>query len=86
MKTGCSNRSFRTSGFGFLSDLGFRVSDFGLNRRGANFGVEHRHAKEENPQPTGSFKARGTTIAISRAKELGLMRADFSSQPRSHGG
>ena len=28
--------------------------------------------KDESPNPTGSFKARGLCVAISRAKELGV--------------
>ena len=39
MRTGVSNRSFRASGFGFLSDLGFRVSDFGMNALLAEIGT-----------------------------------------------
>jgi len=40
--TGNWNRSFRASGFGFLSDLGFRTSDFGL--KSPDWGNEFPHS------------------------------------------
>jgi threonine synthase len=45
-----------------------------LNRLAAKIGVQHLYAKDESRLPTGSFKARGMTMAISRAKELGITR------------
>ena len=45
-----------------------------LKRLAASFGVQHLFAKDESRLPTGSFKARGMTMAISRAKELGITR------------
>jgi threonine synthase len=45
-----------------------------LSRLAAHFGVEHLFAKDESRLPTGSFKARGMTMAISRARELGITR------------
>ena len=38
---------------------------------GAEFGFERLLIKDEGLNPTGSFKARGLGVAVSRAKELG---------------
>ncbi|NIS78663.1 MAG: threonine synthase [Anaerolineales bacterium] len=35
-------------------------------------GIEKLYIKDESTQPTGTFKARGMAVAVSRAKELGL--------------
>ncbi len=43
-----------------------------LARFGAAVGVPGLMAKDEGLNPTGSFKARGLCMAISRAKELGI--------------
>lgn len=40
-------------------------------RLGARLGLERLLMKDESPNPTGSFKARGISAAISRAYELG---------------
>ncbi|MBZ0299313.1 MAG: threonine synthase [Anaerolineae bacterium] len=42
-----------------------------LNRLGAALGLKHLYAKDESFNPTGSFKARGLAMAVSRAAELG---------------
>lgn len=42
-----------------------------LPRFGATIGVPNLLAKDEGLNPTGSFKARGLCMAVSRAKELG---------------
>jgi threonine synthase len=42
-----------------------------LPRFGARIGLPGLLAKDEGSNPTGSFKARGMAVAISRAKELG---------------
>ncbi len=39
---------------------------------GKPFGASHLFIKEEGLNPTGSFKARGLSAAVSRAKELGV--------------
>jgi threonine synthase len=39
---------------------------------GALIGSTNLWVKEEGPNPTGSFKARGVAVAISRARELGV--------------
>jgi len=36
------------------------------------FGVRHLHVKDESRLPTGSFKARGMAMAISKAHEFGI--------------
>ena len=41
---------------------------------GREMGCEQVYFKDESGNPTGSFKARGLSMAVSRAKELGLKR------------
>ena len=43
-------------------------------RLGRELGLEHLWIKDESHLPTGSFKARGLCLAVSRAKELGVQR------------
>lgn len=43
-------------------------------RLGAVLGCEGLLIKDEGLNPTGSFKARGMTVAVSRARELGVTR------------
>ncbi|HVB96457.1 MAG TPA: threonine synthase [Chloroflexota bacterium] len=43
-------------------------------RLGASLGCRRILLKDEGINPTGSFKARGLTVAVSRAKELGARR------------
>lgn len=40
-------------------------------RLGQSMGLENLYIKDEGLNPTGSFKARGMTAAVSRAKQLG---------------
>ena len=40
-------------------------------RLGASMGLRHLYVKDEGLNPTGSFKARGMTAAVTRAKQLG---------------
>src|SRR2546425_523690 len=40
-------------------------------RLGASMGLKHLYVKDEGLNPTGSFKARGMTTAVTRAKQLG---------------
>lgn len=42
-----------------------------LNNLGAMLGLNHLYLKDEGQNPTGSFKALGLCVAVSRAKELG---------------
>ncbi|HKW71994.1 MAG TPA: threonine synthase [Candidatus Dormibacteraeota bacterium] len=43
-------------------------------RVGSWLGLEHLYVKREGLNPTGSFKARGMAVAVSRATELGARR------------
>ncbi len=43
-----------------------------LPRLGSALGLSSVYAKDEGLNPTGSFKARGLSMAVSRAKELGV--------------
>lgn len=43
-------------------------------RLGERLGLRQVYVKEEGLNPTGSFKARGISAAVSRAKELGVRR------------
>jgi threonine synthase len=43
-----------------------------LKRLGAELGLNRLYVKDESMNPTGSFKARGLSAAISKAKELGI--------------
>ena len=40
-------------------------------RLGASMGLRRLYVKDEGLNPTGSFKARGMTVAVTRAKQLG---------------
>ncbi|KMK76869.1 threonine synthase [Alkalihalobacillus pseudalcaliphilus] len=43
-----------------------------MNRYGQKLGIQHLWMKDEGLLPTGSFKARGAAVGVSKAKELGL--------------
>jgi len=43
----------------------------GASMRCGHAGLQHLYVKDEGLNPTGSFKARGMTTAVSRAKQLG---------------
>ncbi len=43
-----------------------------LNRLGQQLGFKHIWIKDEGQNPTGSFKARGMAVAVTRAKILGV--------------
>lgn len=43
-------------------------------RLGAELGLTNLYVKDESSNPTGSFKARGLSAAISKAKELGVQK------------
>jgi len=45
-----------------------------LRRLGARLGLNQLYVKDESLNPTGSFKARGLSVAVSKAKELNLAR------------
>ena len=48
-------------------------------RLGELLGMEALWVKDESPLPGGSFKARGLAMAVSKAKELGLMKLAIPS-------
>ena len=48
-------------------------------RLAASLGLEALWVKDESRLPTGSFKARGLAMAVSRAKELGLTKLAIPS-------
>ncbi|HKV46087.1 MAG TPA: threonine synthase [bacterium] len=50
-----------------------------LRRVGKRLGLNHVFVKEEGLNPTGSFKARGLSAAVSKAKELGVRVASMPS-------
>ncbi|GCE23964.1 threonine synthase [Dictyobacter kobayashii] len=43
-----------------------------LDRLGKKLDLNHLYVKDEGVIPTGSFKARGAAVGVSRAKELGV--------------
>ena len=52
---------------------------------GEKMGVPHLYLKDEGVNPTGSFKARGMTAAISVAKELGIRKVAVPSAGNAGG-
>lgn len=55
------------------------------DRLGRTLGLERLLVKEEGYNPTGSFKARGLCLAVSRAKELGVREAAMPSAGNAGG-
>ena len=45
-----------------------------LDRTGKSLGLPNLFLKDESSNPTGTFKARGLAVAVSRAIELGVER------------
>jgi threonine synthase len=43
-----------------------------LDRVGKTLGLDHLYMKDEGQIPTGTFKARGAAVGVSKAKELGI--------------
>lgn len=54
-------------------------------RLGAEIGNRQTYIKDESPNPTGSFKARGQSTAISRALELGVRHVAIPSAGNAAG-
>jgi len=54
-------------------------------RLGAELGLRQLWIKDEAQNPTGSFKDRGLSLAISRAKELGVRKAAIPSAGNAGG-
>ena len=55
-----------------------------LDRIGAQFNLEALFLKDEGALPTGSFKARGAAVGVSRARELGVR--DFAMPTNGNAG
>jgi threonine synthase len=56
-----------------------------LPRIGGELGVKSLQLKDDGIIPTGTFKARGQTVAISRAKELGISKVVLASAGNAAG-
>jgi threonine synthase len=56
-----------------------------LKRLGSEIGFQGLYVKDESIIPTGSFKARGLSMAISKAKELGITRVALPSAGNAAG-
>ena len=54
-------------------------------RLGEMLGLSNLYLKDEGVNPTGSFKARGQTVAISMARELGLRKVAVPSAGNAGG-
>jgi threonine synthase len=54
-------------------------------RLGARLGLKNLYLKDESANPTGSFKARGLAVAVSRARELGLKKLVIPSAGNAAG-
>jgi threonine synthase len=52
---------------------------------GAELGLRRLWIKDEGQNPTGSFKDRGMSVAVSRAKELGVSKAAIPSAGNAGG-
>jgi threonine synthase len=55
------------------------------SRLGKELGLERLTVKDEGLNPTGSFKARGISLAVSRAKELGIREVAMPSAGNAGG-
>ena len=58
---------------------------FHAKRLGKNLGFQNLFIKDEGLNPTGSFKARGLCVAISKAKELGIKEVSIPSAGNAAG-
>ena len=58
---------------------------FRASNLGNKLGLENLFIKDESVNPTGSFKARGLSSAISKAKELGVNRITIPSAGNAGG-
>jgi threonine synthase len=47
---------------------------FRLKKSSLRYGLDDLWIKDESANPTGSFKARGLSMAVSKAKELGIQK------------
>ncbi len=56
-----------------------------VNRLGQSLGLNRLYIKDEGVNPTGSFKARGIALAVSRAVELGATEVGMPSAGNAGG-
>jgi threonine synthase len=56
-----------------------------LTQLGEQWGLSRAWVKDESVMPTGSFKARGMAVAVSRARELGVRRVAAPSAGNAGG-
>ncbi|HZY10137.1 MAG TPA: threonine synthase [Bacteroidota bacterium] len=56
-----------------------------LKKLGDEMGLPNLYLKEEGINPTGSFKARGLSVAVSKAKELGVKEVMIPSAGNAGG-
>ena len=56
-----------------------------LNNLRRKFGFDKLYVKEESLNPTNSFKARGLSVAISKAWELGIKNVSLPSAGNAAG-
>jgi threonine synthase len=56
-----------------------------VDRLAARLGIRHLWVKDESRLPTGSFKARGMSVAVTRALELGVRRLAVPSAGNAGG-
>jgi threonine synthase len=54
-------------------------------RLGKQLGIDHLYIKDESQNPTQSFKARGMSVAVSMAKELGAQKLAVPSAGNAAG-
>lgn len=54
-------------------------------RLGKEMGMEHLYIKDEGLNPTGSFKARGLSVAVARARQLGVQEVVIPSAGNAAG-
>ncbi len=58
---------------------------FHARRLGSRLGLPNLYLKDESQNPTGSFKARGMAVAVSKAHELGIRRLSAPSAGNAGG-
>lgn len=56
-----------------------------ISRLGHDLGLPNLYVKEEGLNPTGSFKARGVSAAVSKARELGIKKIVIPSAGNAGG-
>lgn len=56
-----------------------------LPKLGTQLGLSNLYVKDESLNPTGSFKARGLSVAISKARELGIQKVIIPSAGNAGG-